>query len=631
MQLSRSPVFTPTVLVLVPALWLGCGSNDQQSSTTSERQLSAPTHASCDLSAFNGTGTDASAALQACIDATADGGILALAPGRYTLAQPVTAVKALTLASVGLGSADTPCGDQTDARCAGFVTAVSLPGNEPMVILKAASSAIDHIVFDGNGYAWRAANPAACGAAPADKRMFTLALGDVTNSNGTSHLSMTNSVVFNARCGAGVWVGFADDQTFVNNKFLHNGAHVAGPGMQWAVGIEFSGNDGLTYAFNDHEDNSDGDVQFGNPCRNCSVHDNTFLHHPLTFPDGVAHCALCTGAYAGAAPADYTGSVIEHNFIDCGARAPSDGVHATVWGCGIGLDWGQQPWGVPAPMTNGAIQNNLINNALIGVYLGAANGTYVYNNAVNPGNADPGCLTTLSADRVITPVLYVMQPANQFVRTNDGINDSDVFSNYVTADLSGWLPNVAGHCAGVAATPLAPPAAPIGGSGAFTPAPPAPPAPAPAPTPPAPSASTPPPPPPAPAPAPAPAPVTYGPMPPPPSWVHYFTLTVQYSNQGPMINDAYSLCLGHLPSPSDGSYWYNLANTTPWDQIYADICHSLAFQERVINEAYATCLGRAPDTTGANAWLYSFSQGALPEQVWTGICMTPEALSRRVL
>jgi hypothetical protein len=170
------------------------------------------------LAAYNGTGQDASAVINAFLAAVPAHAVVELPPGVYTVRHSIVLPKPLTLTTQGLENAP-KCDYADPAGAAEILADPGFEGNTGLLYSDQDGTRIDHLVFDGNKSLRTGPNVQQCLA------------GD--NTFGTNlflsgSFAFTNSVSKNALSGTALSVlGKSHDITIVNNTFAFNGVTTA--------------------------------------------------------------------------------------------------------------------------------------------------------------------------------------------------------------------------------------------------------------------------------------------------------------------------------------------------------------------------------------------------------------------
>ena len=346
-----------------------------------------PAEARCDrVNALAGAQADATVALQACIDATPSGAVVALAPGRYRVAGALTLSRPVTLTTRFL-SAQSPGCKSSRLRCATLVVqpaAGSVPAGAMPITVRSDNVTLDHLVIAGG----TKTAPCAGSTTPAAGGMRV----------GGDRFRLTHSVLTGFTCYTSLeYLGGADGLVS-GNLFLGNGTHTI-HGM-WSDGLTIHDARGLRVIGNRFVDNTDVQLIFGG-CTGCTVSGNTFRHSGAAA--GGSFAELMIQAWPHATSGRYDGSTFSRNDIDCGAAKR----------CGFGILVGSNPW-YDAPVSGGTITGNRIANAMLGLDVEDLDGpvTFGPNHVAGVvGRYPASCGPTTIANPV-----NVSAPARSFVR-----------------------------------------------------------------------------------------------------------------------------------------------------------------------------------------------------------------------
>ena len=168
----------------------------------------------------NGT-SDASAAIQTCINSTPSGGTLNLPPGTYGMGGRVLITRPITLRTQGLAGSTANC-EASGVSCAVLkaLPSFNAPTGGFLGVDNTTDVTVDHLVLDGNRAA-RLGTVAASNCAAGN---------NVWGANATisscAFCRFTNSVTKNALCATGL--GFSGpNATITNNVFRANGQNSA--------------------------------------------------------------------------------------------------------------------------------------------------------------------------------------------------------------------------------------------------------------------------------------------------------------------------------------------------------------------------------------------------------------------
>jgi len=289
-------------------------------------------------------GSSASAALQACIDATASGGTLALPAGIFRMTGVVHIDKPMTLTTGGTTSEMPSCLDHAGPECVvlradenlspsgarGFVRLGSLATQTSAVTLA-------HVLVDGN----RGARLG--GAAAAQCAAGNNGEGINIGANCAS-CTVVGSGSARALCGTGLeWDG--DGITVDHSDFLGNGDHATQ--NMWSDGLTIHKSDNAKVIGSRFVDNSDvGFISGGG--KNSHYDGNTARQIAQT-----AFAALMLDNFNNGALGDFTGTTLANNVVVCPA------------GCHFGIELGPHPWYASPNIIGGSVTGNTVVGANI--------------------------------------------------------------------------------------------------------------------------------------------------------------------------------------------------------------------------------------------------------------------------
>jgi hypothetical protein len=380
-------------------------------------------YATCpESSAFRDVPTDATAVLQACIDRTPDAMMLALEPGRYSLAGQL-----LMERSIGLGTAGrvgtSPCTAEASHGCAEFFALPALDTRFGMILATTAVT-IDHIVLHGNRQG-RSGTHA--------HQMCSTLTDNAYGFNGTlqcSGCSMVDSVSMFALCGTGLLVTAPGvGVTLARNTFAYNGVHTTQ--NLWADGLTVHDSDGGIYENNTFVDNTDIDLIFGG-CRGCKIRNNVVLH--TADPAGGAFAAIMIQKWPSTSGC-YEAVEITGNSVDCGP----------LRACGSGLYIGSESWYPETPygtltegQTSGEITGNTVVNAMNALYI-AARGLAIYGNGFL--NAHGLSIPNSCHKSLVSHTPIVVSPTTASCHFNFENVDPTMSVHYSSASWAGCIPN----------------------------------------------------------------------------------------------------------------------------------------------------------------------------------------------
>jgi len=285
-------------------------------------------------------GAPASAAIQACLDATASGGELALPSGVYRITSLVRVGHGVTLHTRDVPATAPACLVEGAPPCASLRADDNLDVTRGFVQLEDSDVTVEHVVLDGN----RAARLHSEGARQCAAGNNGAGFNGIATA--CTRCTFLMSATINALCGTGFeWNGA--DAFIGGNLVRDNGDHVSH--NMWA--------DGITVIFTEHAqvvsnyfvDNSDVDLILGSN-RGGVVQHNT-IHHGRQ--DSFA--GLMLDNFNGAEPGDFVDAQVIDNTVTCNGR------------CDYGIQVGPHPWYPSANLRGGTIAANVVAGARMGL------------------------------------------------------------------------------------------------------------------------------------------------------------------------------------------------------------------------------------------------------------------------
>lgn len=284
--------------------------------------------------------TSATAALQACIDQTPEGGTLELPPGVYRVDGQLTLGKPMTLRTAGTTAGSPSCWEPGATPCAVLRASEGLSAPRGFFYVSSPSGLhVDRIVLDGNRNE-RLSSPAAATCAGG-----TNGAGFNAHSDDCASCSMRRSVSARALCGTG-WEWTGDAAKIESNAFVMNGDHTKK--MMWSDGLTLLRSNGATVRGNTFLDNSDVDLICGGADR-ATIEDNR-VRHVLQ----ASFAAVMLDNFNGGTPGSFVGAIVKGNQIDCGALL-----------CDFGIELGPHPWYLSANIRGGTVTGNAVFGAKI--------------------------------------------------------------------------------------------------------------------------------------------------------------------------------------------------------------------------------------------------------------------------
>ncbi len=362
------------------------------------------------IRALAGTNTDASTALQTCINDTPSGEILELPAGIYRMDHQVQInARPITLRTEGKNESMPKCAlDNHD--CAELKASTSFTDTIGILRMLSPGTTVDHLVVNGNKVDRRSTSSGQECQAYHNQYGYNIQLG-------CNNCTLTNSVTKNALCGTGCEVSGARSNVRVwRNTIAYNGVHNL-EGL-WADGLTVHDAADSTFTENEAGDNTDIDIIFGG-CQNCVIQNNTIWH--TTAFEGASFAALMIHAWPnGATSGNFTGTVTSQNSIDCGSQRQ----------CGIGLYIGPDAW-YDAPTFGGSVHDNTVQNAEFGLLIDDANDMEVYNNPVS----NPATFTNASCGYKLTHDYGIGQDSANIDTSQDTLG-----TYYYDVDFDGCIP-----------------------------------------------------------------------------------------------------------------------------------------------------------------------------------------------
>jgi hypothetical protein len=314
----------------------------------------------------------AAIALQSCIDATPNGGVLALPAGIYRMDKSIIINKPMTLTTAGSTPGLPGCWANNSPACAVLRADANLSTPRGFVFVSSPSSVhLDRIVIDGNRAARLASTAAATCASGTNGAGFN------AHSDNCADCSFKRGVSARALCGSG-WEWTGGNATVEDNLFYQNGDHNAS--YMWSDGLTLLFSDGAIVRNNHFVDNSDIDFISGG-ATNATFQNNQVLHALQGTYGGIM-----LDNFNGGTPGKFQGTMVSGNVINCGNLL-----------CDFGIELGPHPWYPSANIEGGTVMGNTVVGAKIQINAEGA-GTaaapmVVTGNTVgaSPANARFGC------------------------------------------------------------------------------------------------------------------------------------------------------------------------------------------------------------------------------------------------
>jgi hypothetical protein len=314
--------------------------SDRPSGGKADDLTSRPVEICPGVTADAGGVMPASAALQACLDATPTGGELALSPGVYRISSLVRVGRGITLHTAGVPGNAPACLIEGAPACATLRADADLSVARGFVQLEDHDVTVEHIVIDGNRQA-RLHSEAAqhCAAGTNGPGFNAIAAG-------CTRCSFVMSATINALCGTGFeWNG--RDAFIGGNLVRDNGDHTTH--NMWADGITVTFTENAEVVANYFADNSDVDLILGSN-RGGLVHQNQ-IHHDRQD----AFAGLMLDNFNDHAPGDFREARVLENTIACNGR------------CDYGIQLGPHPWYPSSNIRGGMVAANTVDGARMGI------------------------------------------------------------------------------------------------------------------------------------------------------------------------------------------------------------------------------------------------------------------------
>lgn len=361
------------------------------------------------IRALANTDSDASAAIQQCIDTTPAGGILELPAGVYRIDhQLLVQARPITLRSEGKNSSMVPCA-AANHDCAELRASPAFTDTIGILRLLHDAITVDHLVINGNKVIRR--------DTPSGQQCRSYhGVYGYNVQLGCDDCSFTNSVSRDALCGTCLEVAGARSRVTVqNSRIIGCGVHNL-EGL-WADGLTVHDASDSRFVDNQLADNTDVDLIFGG-CRDCDISGNV-INHGSDFASS-SFAALMIHAW-DTTSGDYQGTVVRNNTIDCGPQQQ----------CGIGLYIGADAW-YDTDTFGGSIHSNSVANAQFGLLIDDAHDLEIYDNPVS-GTAG---MTRASCGWKITYDYGQGQDSFNIDTSKDTLSTS-----YHQVDFDGCIPN----------------------------------------------------------------------------------------------------------------------------------------------------------------------------------------------
>ena len=270
--------------------------------------------------------SDASAAIQACVDAAPAGSTLQLPAGVFSISMQVKISKAITLTSSydnrrrggrGAGELSAASCYSSASACATLRASPQLYAGGGVLFMHGSNISIQRIIIDGNRYN-RLNTPTAHDCANGSNYA-----GHNAIFSGCDGCSFTSSVTMFAVCGTGL--GWTGKGSIVQDSVIsHNGDHYTH--NMWSDGLTLNQASPAVVTDNLFIDNSDINLIFGSGT-DSEVSGNTIFEMQNGAFGGVMF-----DNFNGNTDGDFIGMQFHNNDIECNGR------------CDFGLEVGPHPW-----------------------------------------------------------------------------------------------------------------------------------------------------------------------------------------------------------------------------------------------------------------------------------------------
>jgi hypothetical protein len=302
-------------VLLEGTAWLG------ESSVTRVIRVVAPESrriALCPGVSADPTGlSDASAALQDCVDRTPDYGVLRLPFGVFRIDERVNVERPMTITSATTSAF--PC-LHPDGRCPVLLASERTEVEHGFLYFFGHDIALDRVVIDGN----RAAR---AGSGAAHRCFEGQGAYGVNASWLCDQCSMTNSASVRGLCGTSISFD-GGDARFLVNSFVDNGTSLYH--NLWSDGLGLGHVPRAHVRGNYFFDNTDASLIAGRG-ENAVFELNTVIQR-----EKLVFTALMLTNYAGVESGDFRGAFLRNNAVDCGNRSCDFGLqighHSAVSG-----------------------------------------------------------------------------------------------------------------------------------------------------------------------------------------------------------------------------------------------------------------------------------------------------------
>jgi hypothetical protein len=351
----------------------GTGGDDAAPSGPGKADGGAPIQICAGIKADASGTAPASAAIQACLDATPNGGTLALPAGTYRITSLITVSRGITLHTAGVARNAPACLVQDAPPCATLRADANLLVTRGFVEIAGSNVTIEHIVIDGDRQA-RLASVAAQQCASG-----TNGPGFNARSSSCDHCTLLMSATINALCGSGFeWNGAA---AYIGGNLVRNNGDHTRHNM-WSDGLTITRTDHASVISNYFADNSDVDLILGSNAGGV-VKQNIVVHGAQD-----SFAGLMLDNFNASTPGDFQGAQVTNNTVMCNGR------------CDYGIQIGPHPWYPSANILGGTIATNTVDGARMGIDVdGAGTAAAPTTVTANQVGATPSSATFLCGTR----------------------------------------------------------------------------------------------------------------------------------------------------------------------------------------------------------------------------------------
>lgn len=337
----------------------------------------------------------ATAAIQACVERTGDGGELELPAGTYRMDRQLWINRPITLRTAGTAGQGGSC--LNGVRCAVLQAAPDLYVENGFVAIAGEGVRFEHLVFDGNRQARLSSRAAAVCSGGFNRVGFNATAQECTGC------SFYLSASVNALCGSGFeWIG--DGAEIIGSSFKEdngdNSRH-----MMWADGLTLLRSDGSVVRNNEFIDNSDiGFISGG-------ARGGVFIDNVVHQERQLAFGGLMLDNFNGNTHGDFEGAVVRGNRIQCTSQQ-----------CDYGIVIGPHAWYPSANTRGGTVTANVVRSAKLGIVVSGGGepdapvGLFGNDVAGSPSSARFTCGQRQSGNVVVAPDSFVDTRGEQVLR-----------------------------------------------------------------------------------------------------------------------------------------------------------------------------------------------------------------------